>query len=273
MGRFAVVPEEVMKDRRLGKQDILVLISLLCHADKKSGKCWPKRESISADTGIRPQTISAVTSRLERLGWLKKTGKGGFSKSTTYVITVPDLSTVLKSSTVPESSTSTVPESSTSTVPESSTRKELTNKQTNEQTIKKQQVDFVGKPQSEKSEHGDNGEIEILSYLNKKTGANFRPVKSNITLIKARMKEGYSKDDLIGVIDLKTNDWIGDKKMKQFLRPSTLFGAKNCAQYVGQLGMEDAISKEEQDWLNDPGGDGISISGDSVINGEFERVK
>lgn len=75
--------------------------------------------------------------------------------------------------------------------------------------------------------------IEVLNYLNEKSKKNFRDVKANIDLIKARLNE-YSVDDLKMVVDIKTAKWLKDEKMNEYLRPSTLFNATNCAQYIAE---------------------------------------
>ena len=76
--------------------------------------------------------------------------------------------------------------------------------------------------------------IDILDYLNKKSGRNYRPVKANLDLIKARLDEGYSKEDIIKVIDAKCIAWLGDNKMSAYLRPETLFNRTKLAQYTGE---------------------------------------
>lgn len=76
--------------------------------------------------------------------------------------------------------------------------------------------------------------IDILDYLNKKTGRSYRPVKANLDLIKARLDEGYSKEDIIKVIDSKCAAWLGDNKMSSYLRPETLFNRTKLAQYTGE---------------------------------------
>jgi hypothetical protein len=133
-GTFSLVPLEVIKDSRLTLRQIKVLVALLSFRSKNTDVVFPSRKKLSDRTGIRETTISLVTAELEQLGWLTKEGKGGFSKSTRYTITVPDLGTVHDLSTVPDLSTSTVPKPSTSTVPSLSTGKEYTNEYTNEHT-------------------------------------------------------------------------------------------------------------------------------------------
>ena len=68
---------------------------------------------------------------------------------------------------------------------------------------------------------------EIIDYLNEKTGRNYKhKAKINQRVIKARMNEGYTIEEFKTVIDKKTDEWNNDVKMKEFLRPETLFGTK-----------------------------------------------
>ena len=68
---------------------------------------------------------------------------------------------------------------------------------------------------------------EIIDYLNQKTGKHFRKSIANTTrAINARIKEGFTVDDFKTVIDKKVIEWGKDERMKQYLRPQTLFGTK-----------------------------------------------
>ncbi len=77
--------------------------------------------------------------------------------------------------------------------------------------------------------------ITLLEYLNAKTGHNYRPAKTNIDLLMARLATS-TPDDIKAVIDGKVSEWKSDPKMRAFLRPSTLFRASNFEQYLGQVG-------------------------------------
>lgn len=68
---------------------------------------------------------------------------------------------------------------------------------------------------------------EIVDYLNKKTGKNFRSsTPKTQKLIKARWNEGYRLEDFFQVIDTKCSQWLKDTKMNKYLQPETLFGTK-----------------------------------------------
>ncbi len=75
----------------------------------------------------------------------------------------------------------------------------------------------------------------VIDYLNKKVGTMFKPTTaSTVRNINGRVKEGRTVDDFKAVIDDKCNDWLKDKKMKQYLRPSTLFAPTNFENYLNK---------------------------------------
>ena len=94
--------------------------------------------------------------------------------------------------------------------------------------------DRLGKDSVEKNTHTDEIK-EIISYLNEKTGSKYRPnTDATKKHINARLDEGFTVDDCKTVIDIKTDEWLGDKDMQKFLRPQTLFGTK-FESYLNQL--------------------------------------
>ena len=106
---------------------------------------------------------------------------------------------------------------------------------------------------------------QIISYLNKKTGANYKATTPKTrTLIKARLKEGFTLDDFYTVIDKKVLLWGKDIKMQAYLRPETLFSPKfesylnevvsqgKILQAQGVLSGAGAKTMEiAQEWIND----------------------
>ena len=86
---FAPIPLEVLADRRLKLRLLRVLLVLFKYVNRKGQDgsiAWPSRKLISAWTGYPVKVISRVTSELQRLGWLRKIGNGGCSRSARYVL-------------------------------------------------------------------------------------------------------------------------------------------------------------------------------------------
>lgn len=76
---------------------------------------------------------------------------------------------------------------------------------------------------------------EIIDYLNQKTNSHYQyKTKSTQSKIKARIKEGATVEDFMLVIDVKSSQWMGDKKMEAFLRPETLFAASHFESYLNE---------------------------------------
>jgi uncharacterized phage protein (TIGR02220 family) len=84
--------------------------------------------------------------------------------------------------------------------------------------------------------------LEVLQFLNEKTGRAYRPVDSNLKLIISRLKTGASVMDCRQVIAKKNREWRDDPKMSEYLRPATLFNAIKFEQYMGEL----VLPKEEE---------------------------
>lgn len=68
---------------------------------------------------------------------------------------------------------------------------------------------------------------DIVDYLNEVTGKHFRDnSQSTIRYIRASLNDGNTLDDFKKVISYKHSQWGNDQKMKEYLRPETLFGTK-----------------------------------------------
>lgn len=85
----------------------------------------------------------------------------------------------------------------------------------------------------------------VLDYLNAQAGKSFKPVHANLALIESLLKD-YSEQDMRDVIDAKVAQWMNDEKMSEYLRPATLFSARNFASYAGEfkpLGEKNEVSE------------------------------
>ena len=101
------------------------------------------------------------------------------------------------------------------------------------------------------SKHDSIPYQEIIEYLNEKTGSQYRhTTQATRNGIKARYNEGFKLDDFKRVIDIKTSQWLYDTKMKQYLRPQTLFGTKFEAYLNEQPNVyqfEDSMKRDEKE--------------------------
>lgn len=72
-----------------------------------------------------------------------------------------------------------------------------------------------------------------IAYLNQKMNSNYKFVKTNTDLVKARLKDSYTLEDFKAVIDKKCSEWV-NSDMEKYLRPSTLFNASKFESYLNQ---------------------------------------
>lgn len=83
----------------------------------------------------------------------------------------------------------------------------------------------------------DKSHIEIIEYLNIKTGSKFKAkTKPYIQAIRSRLKEGYTVNDFKTVIDKKCREWQGTK-LEKYLTPKTLFAPSHFDTYLNSNEM------------------------------------
>ena len=99
---------------------------------------------------------------------------------------------------------------------------------------------------------------EVIDYLNEKNGSKYRYSESSLKHIRARLNENFTVEDCKAVIDKKCQEWKGDPKMEQYLRPETLFGSK-FENYLNAPVSSRSFGKRKDvlpDWYNpDPNRD------------------
>lgn len=181
--------------------------------------------------GTAREVTDSVTPELpkERLGLPKKQPLEGVTETATVVadsVTVPGVTDLVTGVTDSVRVTESVMQG-------------LPIRQPQKETLQKKEKNK--KPLSGKPDLGPVNSLtdmqarEAIDYLNAQTGAGYRHVESNLKLVRGRLAEGGSLEDVKAVIDAKVAEWSGDRKMAAYLRPATLFCATNFAQYVGQL--------------------------------------
>jgi uncharacterized phage protein (TIGR02220 family) len=115
----------------------------------------------------------------------------------------------------------------------------------------------------------DDGELgprdlcrQAIAYLNERIGKRYTLTDSYFSHMNARINEGATLDDFKQVVDIKLATWgkapeSGEKDMRKFLRPETLFGTK----FQGYL-------NEHIDGLVLAQGNGqLSLDAPKIING------
>ena len=84
----------------------------------------------------------------------------------------------------------------------------------------------------------------FIDWFNKETGKRFRDTETNRKMIRSRLNEGYTKEDVAKVVRLKVQQWKDNPKMNKYLRFTTLFAATNFSNYLQEA--EDTFEPQER---------------------------
>lgn len=75
----------------------------------------------------------------------------------------------------------------------------------------------------------------VVDHLNAKVGSRYTTKNKQLRgYVHARLDEGFTVDDFFTVIDTKAAKWKDDPKMRDYLRPSTLFAPTHFEEYLNE---------------------------------------
>lgn len=86
---------------------------------------------------------------------------------------------------------------------------------------------LIAEPQNTEQQDKPDTIKEIVDHLNARLGTHYKSTtQATRKLLKARLNEGFTAEEIKTVIDKKAAEWLGNASMAQYLRPDTLFGNK-----------------------------------------------
>lgn len=95
---------------------------------------------------------------------------------------------------------------------------------------------------------------EIIDYLNAATSSKFsKNTDATRKAIRARLKAGATVDDFHKVIDHKVEKWGNDERMREYLRPQTLFAPSHFESYLNEANRP-RPSNVQSDYARNTGG-------------------
>ncbi len=200
---YAIIPANIRYDEQLtdGAKLLYGEITALCNQE---GFCWAGDGYFSELYKVSRSTVQRWLNQLEDKGYIRrvikyKEGTRNIEHRYTYICDNP----------IPKNETTPIPKNET-----------VNNTLLNTTVNNTRDKDIVGQPDSIPYK-------KIIDHLNKSTNKKYKhTTRKTKDLIKARYNEGFSFDDFIKVIDTKNEEWKNDDKMKNFIRPETLFGTK-----------------------------------------------
>lgn len=228
--------------------DKFVLLALADHAGDEHFTCWPSLSHLEKKTGFSRPTIWKAINRLIEFDAVKRVGESK-TGSTIYRVMVGN--EVNLGNDVTQVTKLTQVGNDVNRVGNQG------NKVGNDVTPNHKEPSVTISEPSMSELHSDdavqvkktNGvtgqALEVLEFLNAKTGRKFRGLDgrgrptANLALVINRLKTGVTVQDCKTVIARKFREWGNDDKMRQYLRPETLFGASKFESYLGQCVTEE----------------------------------
>lgn len=237
---FLNIPASVAHDERIKSDKTILLYGEVLSMINVTGSFYMSNKALAKRLRCTPQTVIRCVRELEKLNYIKTTivkdEKSGAVKGRKIELLPIPTNTDVKGEGNTDVNT---PITSMLNTPYHScyeggntdvTKIEQYNKtinRTEEDIDKLSSSEPNSDPEPEKQKSQKIPYEQIVDYLNQKTNFHYRATSEKTRKnIKARFKEGFTEDDFKYVIDKKCDEWLDDKRMFQYLRPSTLFGTK-----------------------------------------------
>nr|WP_318380464.1 conserved phage C-terminal domain-containing protein [uncultured Enterobacter sp.]DAL63549.1 MAG TPA_asm: replication protein O [Caudoviricetes sp.] len=227
------------------KLSSVAIMARLADFSNDEGISWPSIGTIARQIGAGESTVRTAIAQLEKDNWLsrKQRRQGNRNASNVYQLNVAKLQAAAFSHlSDSDPSNSDASKSDASKFEASKNRaggsfdpsesgEDPSVKSTTEPQVKpKPSCQVAGQPDREVL-ITDQAK-QVLTHLNQKTGSRYQVCKSSLENIRARLGEGFTRDELVLVVDYSTAKWAEDLKMAEYLRPSTLFQPSKFPAYL-----------------------------------------
>ena len=83
------ITARIIADKRLNLRDIKLLLALCTVSDYALTVNNVSRKQLGQIAGMAENVITRISARLQKLGWLKKSGNGGRSQPASYQLAIP----------------------------------------------------------------------------------------------------------------------------------------------------------------------------------------
>ncbi|ELE9699155.1 TPA: conserved phage C-terminal domain-containing protein [Enterobacter kobei] len=251
------------------KLSSVAIMARLADFSSDEGVSWPSIATIARQIGAGESTVRTAIGQLEKDGWLtrQQRRKGNRNASNVYQLNV----TKLRESAFSHLSESDASKSDASKSDPSKfdASKNINNggfhpsesggdpsvKSTTEPSDKKPSCQVAQQPDDECDRKKYDPEVlltenskSVLKHLNLVSGSRFQNCSASLDNIRARLREGFTAEELMLVIDYKNEHWKGLKDY-QYMRPKTLFIPGNFPGYLQVATRWDAKGRpKREDW-------------------------
>lgn len=239
------------------KLSSVAIMARLADFSSDEGVSWPSIGTIARQIGAGESTVRTAIAQLEKDGWLSRRQRrnGNRNASNVYQLNVSKLREAAFShlsesdASKTDASKSDASNSDASKSDPSKSSKEggfdpsesggdPSVKSTTDPSDKKPSCPVAAQP----DDAGEGNQVEpdvllaenaklVLKHLNLVSGSRFQMCPASLDNIRARLREGFSVNELMLVVDYKHEHWNGTKDY-QYMRPKTLFIPGNFPGYL-----------------------------------------
>jgi len=221
---FALLKKSCLEVMQWLFLDQIAFLSNGSRSRKLNGWVPAKQKTIGDHLGVSDRTIRTYISTLCDSGWIEKDDDTKMIKTTDKWFNLLSLKNDDEAEEFSkESGNNFQPDSEEFSAP--TIKGEIEGREEDKKT-KAKNIEII-------DQHRQTAK-EAIEYLNKKTGSRFKAdLESNLTPIIAKLKAGYTRENIGYVIDVKCQEWMGTD-MEKHLNPTTLFRPANFDKYLNQ---------------------------------------
>ncbi|MGK3192508.1 conserved phage C-terminal domain-containing protein [Enterobacter soli] len=234
------------------KLSSVAIMARLADFSSDEGVSWPSIATIARQIGAGESTVRTAIGQLEKDGWLtrQQRRKGNRNASNVYQLNVSKLrefafSHLSESDASKSDASKSDPSkfeasknSNNGSFDPSESGGDPSVKSTTDPTDKKPSCQVAPQPDDVNSGKKTDPEVlltdnskSVLKHLNQVSGSRFQNCSASLDNIRARLREGFTPEELMLVVDYKHEHWNGTKDY-QYMRPKTLFIPGNFPGYL-----------------------------------------
>lgn len=282
------------------KLSSVAIMARLADFSSDEGVSWPSIATIARQIGAGESTVRTAIGQLEKDGWLtrQQRRKGNRNASNVYQLNVTKLRDSAFSHLSESDASKSDPSKSDASKSDQSkfdASKNSNNggfhpsesggdpsvKSTTDPSDKKPSCQVAQQPDDLSSGKESDPDVlltdnskSVLKHLNQVSGSRFQNCSASLDNIRARLREGFTPEELMLVVDYKHEHWKGLKDY-QYMRPKTLFIPGNFPGYLQVATRWDAKGRpKREDWDAARKSNSLTFGGpDKAIPAGFRGAK
>ena len=218
----------------------VAIMARLADFSSDEGKSWPSVTTIARQIGAGESTVRTALGKLEREGWVSRQQRraGNRNASNIYQLNVEKLRLAAHASeSDPSKSDASKFDGSKSDASKSSKKggfhpSESGGDPSVTSTPEPSSIKTFCQPSADPEVEITDQAIQVLKHLNQVTASRYQNCKSSLENIRGRLREGFTTDELVLVVDFSVERWASNPDFSANLNPVTLFRPAKFPAYL-----------------------------------------